>query len=196
MESVLEEHRSRVLLPGCGRYLEAFVRLCECTRPRSTDVSLMIPGQNTSRLPNREAWQTPVDTRRPLDVDYSEEDLQFRSSQSQPRLRHITIGKPATSEPRLGEMKKPDVRREKANVVTDTRPVSASRIGKVAPITDMYKGSSATGANLARRPVKLIRTQAISKPLSQPSFPCKSNLSRKTSMRDLSLMPLDGSQGS
>ena len=196
MESVLEEHRSRVLLPRYGRYLEAFVRLCKCNKPRSTDVSLMIPGQDASRLPNRRTWQTPVDTIRPLDVDYSEEDLQFRSSQSQPPRRHMSIGKPAAAEPRLGEMKKPDVGREEASVVTGTRTVSASRIGKLAPITDMYKGSSATGANLARRPVKLIRTQAVSKPLNQPSFPCKSNLSRKTSMRNLWLMPLDGSQGS
>ena len=196
MESVLEEHRSRVLLPRCGRYLEAFVRLCECDRPRSTDVSLMITGQNTSRLPNRPTWQTPVDRIRPLDVDYSEEDLQLRSSQSQPRLRHMSVGKPATSEPRLGEMKKPGMRREKANVVTDTRLVSASRIGKAAPTTDVYKGSSATGPNLARRPVKLMRAQSISKPLDQLSFLYESNLSRKTSMRDLRLMPLDGSQGS
>ena len=50
MESVLEECRSRVLLPRCGRCLGAFVRLCECDRPRITDVSLMITDQNTSRL--------------------------------------------------------------------------------------------------------------------------------------------------
>ena len=147
-------------------------------------------------MPNRPTWQTPVDTIRPLDVDYSKEDLQLRSSQVQPRLRYMSAGKPATSEPRVGEMKTPDMRREKANGVTDTRPVSASRIGKAAPATGMYKGSSATGPNLARRPVKVMRAQGIPKPLNQLSLPCKSNLLRKPSMRDLRLMPLNGSQGS
>ena len=144
-------------------------------------------------MPNRPTWQTPVDTIRPLDVDYSKEDLQLRSSQVQPRLRYMSAGKPATSEPHLGEMKTPDMRREKANGVTDTRPVSASRIGKAAPATGMYKGSSATGPNLARRPVKVMRAQAIPKSLNQLSLPSKSNLPRKP---DLRLMPLDGSQGS